>query len=339
MKILIIGGTRFLGYHITRRLLADGHNVTLFNRGNTIDDFGGRVSRIHGDRCDSQAFSERLRGKRFDVVVDMIAFKAEESQVAVETFVGNVGHFIHISTAVVYIITQDFPCPLHEEDFERPLYPKPEADYGWWTYGFHKRECENVLREASEKQAFPATMFRLPIVMGERDYTLRAYSYFLRILDGKPLILPDGGLNVSTHIYQDDIARTISSNLLNPSSFGQAFNLAQAEILTLRAFVLKSSELLNRKVDIIEIPSAVLEKTGLGTSFSPFSMRRPFVLDTQKARRELNFSATPFDIWLEKTIRWFVEDYDGEPPEDYQSREIEVEIANRYKQAVEPLTK
>lgn len=337
MKILIIGGTRFLGYHIAKRLLADGHDLTLFNRGNTVEDFGEKVRRIRGDRYDFQAFSERLRGEKFDVVVDMIAYKAEDSQTAVETFAGNVRHFFHISTAAVYIVTQDFPCPLREEDFERPLYSKSRINDGWWAYGFHKRECENVLRKAFEKCNFPATIFRLPVVMGERDHTLRAYSYFVRILDGKPLILPDGGLNVSTHVYQDDIARTISSNLLNPSSFGQAFNLAQAEILTLRTFVLKSSEIMNRKVDIVEIPSAVLEKAGLGTSFSPLSMRRPFVLDTQKAIRELNFSATPFDIWLGKTIRWFVDDYDGERPENYQSREKEIKIANKYKQAVETL--
>ncbi|UCC39231.1 MAG: NAD-dependent epimerase/dehydratase family protein [Candidatus Aminicenantes bacterium] len=338
MKILIIGGTRFLGYHIAKRLLADGHDLTLFNRGKTIDDLGEKVRRIHGDRYNSKAFSERLSGEKFDAVVDMIAFKTEDSQTAVETFMGNVGHFIHISTAAVYIVTQDFPCPIREEDFNRPLYSKPEANDGWWSYGFHKRECENVLREAFERHGFPVTMFRLPIVMGERDYSLRAYSYFLRILDGKPLILPDGGLNVSTHIYQDDIARTISSNLLNPSSLGQAFNLAQPEILTLRTFVLKSSEIMNKKIEIVEIPSAILEKAGLGISFSPFSMRRPFVLDIQKARRELSFSATPFDIWVGKTIRWFVEDYDGEPPENYNSREKENEIVKKYKQSVETLT-
>jgi len=337
VKILIIGGTRFLGYHISRQLLSDGHDLTLFNRGNTIDDFGDKVRRIHGDRYDSKNFSERLKEEKFDVVVDMIAFNAQDSRTAVETFVGNVGHFIHISSAAVYVVTQDFPCPLREEDFERLLYPKPETNDDWWSYGYNKRKCEEVLIEAFEKHNFPSTRLRLPIVMGERDYTLRAYSYFLRILDGRPLILPDGGLNVSTHIYHEDIAKIISSNLLNSSSFGQAYNLAQAEIVTLRTFVLKASEIMGQKVEIVEIPSVVLKEIGIGTSFSPLSMRRPFVLDTQKARRELNFSATPFDIWLEKTIQWFVEDYDGHPPDNYQSREKEVEIINKYKQAINAL--
>lgn len=339
MKILIIGGTRFFGYHIARRLLEEGHEITLFNRGQTPDDLGEKVSHIRGDRYDSQAFFEKLRGKRFDAVVDMLAFKAEDSRSALRALRGNVGHFIHISTASVYIVTRDFPCPILEEDFGRPLFPRPARNDEWWTYGYNKRKCEEVLREAFERHGFPATMLRLPIVMGERDHTLRAYSYFLRILDGKPLILPDSGLNVFTHIYQGDIARTVASNLLNETSFGQAYNLAQAEVLTLRAFVLKASEILGREVELVDIPSAFLEKAGLGTSFSPFFMRRPFVLDTQKARRELSFSPTPFAVWMEKTVNWFVKDYKGGPPEDYRTREKEVEIAEKYKKAVESVIK
>ncbi len=61
MRILILGGTRFFGYHIARRLFEDGHDLTLFNRGVTSDDFGGRVQRIYGDRNEYERFYEQLR--------------------------------------------------------------------------------------------------------------------------------------------------------------------------------------------------------------------------------------------------------------------------------------
>lgn len=337
MRILIIGGTRFLGYHIARRLLDEGHEITLFNRGKTADDFGERVSRIRGDRYDYKSFIERLGGEKFEAVIDMIAFKEEDSKAAIEAFQENAGHFIHISTAAVYMVTKDFPCPLREEDFDRPLYPRPEENDGWWTYGFHKRKCEEVLRDAFKEHGFPVTMLRLPIVMGERDYSLRAYSYFIRILDGEPLILPDSGLNVFTHVYQDDIVKTIASNLLNSSSFGQSYNLAQAEVLTLRAFVLKACQILERSIELVDIPIHVLEKASLGTNFSPFSMRRPFILDTQKARKDLNFSPTPLDTWMRRTIQWFAKDYTGGPPENYRMREKELDAIRRYKKAVETI--
>jgi dTDP-glucose 4,6-dehydratase len=334
MKILIIGGTRFFGYHTAKQLSQEGHHVTLFNRGHTPDDLGDRVARIHGDRYDHKSFRSQLEGMTYDVVVDMIAYKAEDSQNAVETFLGNVGHFIHISTAAVYIVTKDYSCPLREEDFDRPLYAGGKKDDELWSYAFHKRKCEETLMKAHSAHGFPATLFRLPIVMGERDYTLRAYSYFLRIQDRKPLILPDGGLNVFTHVYQGDVVRAIVSNLHNAQAFGKAYNLAQEEIITLKDFVLKAAEILGVEVKLVSLPSEILIRSSLGVSFSPLFSRRPFVLDVERARQELRYSSTPWEVWMEKTVRWFVEDYRGGPPADYKLREKEVKLAEMYMNAV-----
>jgi len=337
MKILILGGTRFFGYHIARRLLEDGHDLTRFNRGVTADDFGGRVQRIQGDRNDYGQFYERLRSLTFDVVVDMIAFQAEDSCAAVRTFQGNVGHFIHISTGSVYVVTKDFPCPLREEDFNRELLPPPKKEAEAWLYGYHKRRCEVVLNEAYQKHAFPVTIFRLPIVMGERDHTLRAYSYFIRIEDGQPVILPDAGMSVFTHIYQSDIVKTVASNLMNPSSFGEAYNLAMGEVMSVRSFVLKSADFLGRKPELVDIPWQVLEEAGLGTSLSPFSTRRPFILSTEKAKRDLNFSSTPVGTWLGRTISWFMERYKGGLPDNYKARAEEIAFVQKFREAVRSL--
>lgn len=335
MKILIIGGTRFFGYHIARRLVADGHDVSLFTRGLTADDFGDRVRRIRGDRQNRQEFERLFNGREYDVVIDMIAYEAEDSWSAVRAFAGRVGRFIHISTGSVYIVTRDFPCPLREEDFDREVIPPPKQNDDWWRYGFRKRECETVLRRAFETERFPVVIFRLPIVFGERDHTLRAYSYFLRLEDGRPIILPDGGLNIFTHIYQDDVVRTVAENLTNPTAVGQVYNLAQAEIMTLRSFVLAAARIMGRTPDLVDIPVSVLDASGLGISFSPLYARRPFVLVTEKARQELGFTSTPVMTWLEKTVRWFKEEYRGGPPENYRTRDREVEFAARYRSAVE----
>jgi len=338
MKILIIGGTRFFGYHLVKRLIADDHQVSIFTRGQTPDDFGGRVRRILGDRGDRRDFFAKLNKEQYDVVIDMIAYEAEDSRSAVKTFSGRVGQFFHISTGSVYIVTRDFPCPLKEEDFDREVIPRPEEDDEWWLYGYHKRKCEEVLRRAHESDGFPVTIFRLPIVFGERDYTLRAYSYFLRLEDGLPLILPDSGLNVFTHIYQGDVVQTVAANLDNTAAIGQAYNLAQAEILTLRAFILAAAGIMGREAKLVDIPRAALEASGLGTSFSPLFTRRPFVLVTEKARRDLGFTSTPLAVWLERTIRWFKEEYRGGLPENYRLRGQEVEFVARYRQAVESVT-
>jgi len=337
MKVLIIGGARFLGYHLVRRLLQDGHEVTLFNRGLTPDDFGGSVRRVRGDRTDHDGFRRKLGPEMFDAVVDMVAYKAEDSRSAVESFRGRIGHYIHISSGAVYFVTKDFPCPLREEDFDREVLPRPARRDGWWVYGSGKRQCEEALAAAVREDRFPATVLRLPIVQGERDYTQRAYSYIMRVADGRPVILPDGGLCPATYIYQDDVIRTIARNLGNAKSFGQAYNLAQPEIVTLRAFVHKAASLMNLAPELVEIPSDVLDRSGLGTEFSPFSLRRPFVMDTAKAERDLGFITTPFEDWMAKIVRWFREEYRGGPRDTYATRDREVDLAWKYREAVKNL--
>jgi nucleoside-diphosphate-sugar epimerase len=337
VKVLVIGGTRFLGYHLVRRLLRDGQEVTLFNRGLTPDDFGSSVRRLRGDRQDATDFRNKLKQESFEAVVDFISYREEDSLSAVETFLGRTGHYVHISSAAVYIVVRDYPNPIHEEDFDRELRPKPEKNDGMWIYGFHKRRCEEVLFEAYGKHGFPVTVFRLPIVQGERDYTLRAYSYFLRAGDTQPLILPDGGLCAFTHVYQGDVVRTIAENLGRPASFGRAYNLAQKEIVTLREFVLKAAQILDVKPKLVDIPRQVLDGSGLGVSFSPFSSRRPFILSVARAERELEFRPIPFEDWLTRTVLWFKDEYRGGPPENYGRREEEAVFARRYAQAVASL--
>ena len=337
MKVLVIGGSRFLGYHLVRRLLRDGQEVTLFNRGLTPDDFGSSVERLRGDRQDRGDFHAKLRPRSFDAVVDLISYTEEDSRSAVDTLRGRTGHYVHISSAAVYITVKDYPNPIREEDFDRELRPKPGQNDGMWLYGFHKRQGEVVLAEAHGQHDFPATAIRLPIVQGERDHSLRAYSYFLRVTDGRPLILPDGGLCAFTHVYQGDVVRAIVENLGRPTSFGRAYNLAQKEIVTLREFVLKAARLWGATPELVDIPRQVLDDSGLGVGFSPFSSRRPFILSMERAERELGFQPTPFEDWLERTVRWFKEEYHGGPPENYAGRGEEVAFAERYQQTVATL--
>jgi len=337
MKILVIGGTRFLGYHLVRRLLAEGQEVTLFNRGLTPDDFGSRVKRIRGDRTKPEEMKKVFRHFEFDAVIDFIAYNGQESEGAVEIFSGRTGHYIHISTGAVYIVTRNYPCPLREEDFDRELREKPAKPDPLWSYGLGKRECELVLRRAYEERAFPVTIFRLPIIIGERDYTLRAYSYFIRLKDGGPVLLPDAGLNVFTHVYQGDVVRTIATNLLNPQTFGKAYNLAMEEIISLRGFIELAAEIMGREVEIIDIPSRLLQAMPCGLSISPFSSRRAFVLSVDKARRDLGFKSTPLASWLEKTISWFFSEYRGPQPENYRWRSFEISLADLYSRKLEEM--
>lgn len=339
MKILVIGGTRFLGYHLVRKLLLQGHEITLFNRGLTPDDFGQAVKRLRGDRTRPEEMKAALKGQEFEVVIDLIAYKGKESQQAIEIFLGRTGHYIHISSGAVYLVTHNYPCPLREEHFDRKVMEQPKRPDNLWSYGLRKRECELVLRQAFQERGFPATILRLPIVMGERDYTLRAYSYFIRINDGGPILMPDAGLNVFTHVYQGDVIENIAHNLLNSRTFGQAYNLAMEEIISLRNFVQATAKVMGREIEMIDIPSWVLQSLPCGLSISPFSSRRPFILSIDKAKKEIGYRSTPFTCWLERTIKWFFSNYPGVYPDNYRWRSLEISLGTLFTLKMEEVKK
>ena len=90
----------------------DGHRITLLNRGRTADPFGTRVSRVIGDRSDPETIQRAVARRDFDVVVDVIGFREEDTHAAVEKLSGRIGHFIHVSTASVYLIRDRLAVPV-----------------------------------------------------------------------------------------------------------------------------------------------------------------------------------------------------------------------------------
>jgi nucleoside-diphosphate-sugar epimerase len=209
LKVLVIGGTKFLGYHLVQRLIAMEIDVTVFNRGITPDDFGDKIQRVLGDRKDYKNFFEIFRKQPFDVVVDLIGYEADDIEVAIKTFKDHVGQYIFISTGQVYLVTKNLHQPATEEDYNQDIIECPPGEEPAYLYGINKRKCEDLLVSAFNFQHFPSVRFRCPIIHGARDYTLRLYSYLIRLLDDNPIIIPHGGDSVIRHVYVEDVVNSI----------------------------------------------------------------------------------------------------------------------------------
>lgn len=326
MQILVIGGSRFVGRAIVQRLLTDGHRVTLFNRGRTPDPFGTRVSRIVGDRSDQETWHLALSRRRYDAVIDVIASRQEHSRQAATALAGRTGHFIHISTASVYVVREGLYCPFREEDFAGRLLPRTAANKASWLYAYHKRCCESTLQQAWEHDQFPITSLRLPMVVGPGDYTERFGAYIERLADGGPILLPEGGLNSWGFLWVADIAEVVAGNLGNAATFGKAYNLAQREVVSLRQLLETTASQLGRPAQLVSVPSELLERVGLGTAFSPFSHDHDIVLDTTEARRDLLFEPTPFAAWCPRLVAESVAALGRRPTSFYATRARELQL-------------
>ncbi len=298
MKVLLIGGTRYIGHHCVERLLEEGHELTLLHRGATPSAFAGSVREVLADRTRPMSWSALPEGD-WDLCLDLCAYKPEESQAAVEALRGRVGRFVHVSTGQVYLVLDPVPSPAREYDYDGALsaQPPPGPDRDAWQYGVDKRACESSLRAAFES-GVPVTVLRLPVVEGPRDPKQRLHPYVRRILAGEPVqLLPEDRDRNVRHLFVKDIAACVSALLKTRRGIGRAFNLSMEESdVTLPALLEELARALGKSVRFDWTPKA-------GES-SPLSGSWVSFLDPARAKEELEFRPTPWKAWLAETAEW-----------------------------------
>ncbi|MDX2009118.1 MAG: NAD-dependent epimerase/dehydratase family protein, partial [Myxococcaceae bacterium] len=233
MNVLVIGGNRFLGVELVVRLLAQGHEVTLLNRGSLVDPFGAQVQRIVVDRG-AEAFDAALGNARFDAVVDFALFDGAQAERLERVLAGKVGHLIAVSTGQVYLVRTPRPEGLaREQDYDGPVLSEaPTADdFDNWKYGVDKRAMEDVLARG----ALPYTTFRLPMVHGSRDYHGRLPGLFARLMRREAILLRAPAQPVR-HVFSGAVVDQLLAALTRGPA-RRAWNLAWDEPLTVADFV------------------------------------------------------------------------------------------------------
>jgi 2'-hydroxyisoflavone reductase len=177
MRILVLGGTKFLGRHTVDAALSRGHDVTLFNRGQTRPELFPEVEKLRGDRDGDLA---ALEGRGFDAVVDTSGYVPRVVAATLDAL-GDVGHYTFVSSISVY---GEVPTPPTEstpvEELTEPTENVNEA------YGPLKADCEDVVRER-----FPEAFVPRPgLIVGPGDPTGRFTYWPARFADGGRVLAP-----------------------------------------------------------------------------------------------------------------------------------------------------
>lgn len=327
MHVLVIGGTRFVGYGLVWRLLLHGHRVTILTRGRTPDPFGDRVERLVADRR-GPAFGEALRGRHFDAAVDFLCYTGQDARSAVEAL--HTDQYVMISTGSVYLVRLDCPVPTRESDYDGSIMPAPPtlAEEPDWRYSVDKRDAEDVLVQARDQRGFPSTRVRIPIVNGERDYSGRLESYIRRILDGGPIPLPDGGRRKLRHVYSGAVVDGIMALLGRNEALGQAYNFTQDEITTLAEMLEIVAAEMAAPLITVPVTEDDIRATGLERDkVFPFTGHWTSILDPGKAKLELGFRHPPLREYLGKIVASFMASIPEQLPAYYAQRERELALA------------
>lgn len=191
MRVLVLGGTAFVGRAVVETALGQGASVTTFNRGVTGADVDG-VQAVHGDRYDDDAIAELVRRGPWDAIVDCAGF-VPRNVLAVARALEPVAHrYVFVSTVSVYA---DWPVrPLSEESEVLACPPDAGPGYGTDTengptqYGYQKAGCEAAARLAFGEDR--TVLLRPGVVLGPREYVGRLPWWLRRIAAGGPVIAP-----------------------------------------------------------------------------------------------------------------------------------------------------
>lgn len=236
-KVALIGGTGHVGSFLVPRLVEAGHDVTNITRGRSqpyADHAAWRKVRqrvIDRDAAEQAgSFGAQVAALSPDIVIDMICFTPASAAHLADALAGKVQHLIHIGTIWVHGSSQT--TPTREEDARVPF-----GDYGIW-----KSQIEDDLLARARRGDLPATVVRPGHIVGPGWAPLNPAGHFNPqvfhdIRAGKPLILPNFGLETLHHVHADDVAQVVMGVLTHRSSaVGEAFNAVSPAALSLRGY-------------------------------------------------------------------------------------------------------
>lgn len=190
MKLLILGGTRFLGHHFVKAALASGHEITLFNRGRHA---GASVETIQGDRYHDLA---RLKGRRWDAVIDTCGMLPRSVRAAAELLSDAVEIYVFVSSQNAYASVSTLGvnessalATLTPEKLEEANAIDTSGDPAYGTlYGGLKALCEQAAEEVMPNRVL---VIRPGLIVGPDDYTDRFTYWPLRVARGGEVLAPD----------------------------------------------------------------------------------------------------------------------------------------------------
>lgn len=304
MKVLVIGGTLFIGRSLVTALLKAEHEVTILHR-KPGHDLGKRVREIVADRNDTPSLHAALAGQRFEVVYDNVydwhrGTTAAQVEATAKACGDRLRRYVYMSSVAAYGDGLNH----HEGD---ALAPDNHPD----SYVRNKAMSERALFRMHQRNGFPVVTLRPPYVYGPENPYYREAFFWDRIRDNRPIILPGDGRRLMQFVYIKDLIGAALKAAEDPHAIGHAFNIANLKPVTQFDLVHLLADVAGKTPHLVRIPRPKILQMG-GHPMGPnlyFGMYFDMPAITQvinKAQRVLKFHPTDFKEGLKETYKWYL---------------------------------
>ncbi|HDL01625.1 MAG TPA: NAD-dependent epimerase/dehydratase family protein [candidate division Zixibacteria bacterium] len=260
MDILILGGTQFVGKHITAAALKNNHNVTLFNRGKTNTEPIDGVTTLIGDRDGNL---DALKGKKFDAVIDVCGYLPRVVKQSAELLKKLVPHYVFISTISVYDHANGEPI-----DIDSPLATLEDEsteEITGETYGGLKVLCEDEILEIYEENA---TIIRPGYIVGPDDHTDRFGYWIRRVANGGEMLVPENDDQPMQFIDVRDLAEW-TIRLTEKKQAGIYNAVGPNEKLTLADLLVRMKKHFNSDSKFIKVSKEFIDENEISVTDFP----------------------------------------------------------------------
>jgi nucleoside-diphosphate-sugar epimerase len=318
VRVLVLGGTQFLGPPVVRRLAEAGHDVVLFHRGVHEHPDASAAQHVHGEFGDFSVHVPELVRLRPDVVVDLVPYIDKAGH--------GVRHFRGVADRAVVITSQDvyraFAILHGSEPSEAPqalpLTEDSELRTGRAPDAPPVVQIDNLETERAlaGDPTLPVTVLRLPLIYGPHDPQRRIAGYVRRMDDGRPAIVLDERLARfrMSRGYVENVAAAVVLAATDERARARTYNVAEPHTPPWLDWLRQLADVCGWQGELVPLPPDRLP----ASLHFPIQGGQDIYASSERIRQELGYAepVTPTD-GLRSTVAWERQQQEGEPPADY----------------------
>ncbi len=325
-RVLVIGGTLFIGRHLVQRLLDRGDDITILHR-SAHNPFDG-VREIHCDRNDTARIVSILREGSYEYVFDNVydwqrGTTGEQVRAAAAACGPDLHRYVFVSSCAAYgdglDLSEDAPLA-------SPRHPDP--------YCRNKADSERALLALHAERGVPTTTLRPPFIYGPHNPFYREAFIWDRLVAGRPILIPDDGARLMHFVGVSDLADAALLAAGTEAAAGRAYNIAHTAALRQDELVALLGAAAGVEPNLHRVPRETLLALG-GQVFEPpfyfgqyFDMP-PITMNITRARTELGFNPPTMIEGLRAAWDWYRQRSPEQRPEPDYSFDDRVLAATR----------